>query len=449
MRFIDWLIQEESAVRSYKKQNPKNPEQYFIVLYGNTFSIKDELKKLGFRYFQGTWSTLESKLTDEIKDKLIKLGVDLSGIESSETSPNPAHPSQPQEQEPSSKTDQILQQMQSNLEMAIKSETEDSKLKNLIANIERMIEQVANSTDEAAKQEFLTNFLKFSSKFHNYSFANQMLIWAQTRGKAEHVSSASNWIKLGRSVKDWSKPILIYAPITKKIKPDDETKEVEPKQYVTRFTTVKVYDISSTEPIPNHPTPFQPITRKDWSKDSNDDMEELNVLINSLTSWIKEKNINVDYEELSDEHGGYSEGGKIAINNKFKGINLFSTLVHETAHEILHWLEEKSKSRSELGVASSRKQKEIDAETTAFIVCHHFGFETKDTPNYLALWQAKGDEIRERKQNIHKASKLIIQGIEQKVTDMELDFDQEKEENKISRFANLLENFCNKLKNIN
>ena len=139
-----------------------------------------------------------------------------------------------------------------------------------------------------------------------------------------------------------------------------------------------------------------------------------------MTNWIKEKKINVNYEELSSEMGGYSSGGKIAINNKFKGINLFSTLVHETAHEILHWLEEKQNSRSEIGVQSTRKQKEIDAETTAFIVCNHFGFETKDAPNYLALWRAKGDEIRERKQNIHKASKIIIEGIQEKVTEVEL-----------------------------
>lgn len=455
MRFIEWLIKEESAVRSYKKANPKNPEQNFIVLYGNTYSIKDELKKMGFRYFQGTWSVPDSKFTDQLKDQLIKLGVDLSGIEEAEKSPHPANPVQQQsQQEPTNKTDQLLQQMQHSLDMAIKSETQDSKLKNLVANIEKMIEHVANSTDEAAKQELLTNFLKFSSKFHNYSMANQMLIWAQTGGKADHVSSASNWVKLGRSVKDWSKGILIYAPITKKITTEPSNKdvpEVEPKkQYVTRFKSVKVYDISATEPIPGHPSPFQPLSRKDWSKDSNEDIEELNVLINSLTNWIKEKNINVNYKELSDEHGGYSAGGEIAINNKFKGINLFSTLVHETAHEILHWLEEKSKSKSELGSQSSRKQKEIDAETTAYIVCHHFGFETKDTPNYLALWQAKGDEIRERKQNIHKASKLIIQGIQQKVTDMELNFDQEQEiesENKVYKFTNLLENLCLKIKN--
>jgi hypothetical protein len=317
--------------------------------------------------------------------------------------------------------------MKDNLDAAIKSEGPDSKLKSLVANIERMIEQIADSTDEAAKQEFITNFLKFSSKFHNYSFANQMLIWVQTKGKADHVASRTNWVKLGREVKNWDEGIMIFAPnkmtIEKTNKSTGEKEKVQILNPRNPYRIEKVYDITSTAPIPGSKDVFEPVSRKDWSKDSNDDVEELGILINSLTNWIKEKKINVNYEELSEEMGGYSAGGKIAINNKFKGINLFSTLVHETAHEILHWLEEKRNSKSELGVQSTRKQKEIDAETTAFIVSNHFGFETKDAPNYLALWRAKGDEIRERKNNIHKASKLIIQGIEQKATEIELDLE--------------------------
>lgn len=427
MHFKEWLLKEDSGVRSFKKPNPKNPLQNFIVLYGNTFSIKDQLKKMGFRYFQGTWSTLESKLTDQMKNDLVNLGVDLSGLDAITSEPEPIQPSSTEQP---GKIDSILQNMKNSLDAAIKSEGPDSKVKNLVANIERMIEKIAESTDEASKQEFITNFLKFSSKFHNYSFANQMLIWAQSRGKANHVASATNWTKLGRSVRNWDEGILIFAPNFKNIeKENPKTKEKE-KVQLKFFKAVKVYDISATEPIPGHKGSFQPVSRKDWSKDSNDDIDELNILINSLTNWIKEKKINVDYEELSGEMGGYSSGGKIAINNKFKGINLFSTLVHETAHEILHWLEEKQNSRSELGVQSTRKQKEIDAETTAFIVCNHFGFETKDAPNYLALWQAKGEEIRERKQNIHKASKIIIEGIQQKVTETELDLEPDSiEEN--------------------
>lgn len=422
MNFKKWLfLLEENGIRSFKKPNPKNPSQNFIVLYGNTYPIKDELKKIGFRYFKGTWSTLESKLTDEIKSKLENLGVDFSGLESSTEQETIEKPSTLEK----TKTNSILDNMKDELEIAMKSEGASPKLKSLTTTIEKMIEKVASSTDEAAKQDFVKNFLKFSSKFYKYSITNQILIWVQSKGKATHVASPTNWIKLGRQVKNWDEGIVIFAPNFKTIEKDNPITNQKEKLELKYFRTVKVYDFESTEPIPGHKNSFKPLSVKDWRKDSDDDVEELNILINSLSEWIKEKSINVDYEELAEDLGGYSSGGKIAINNKFKGIRLFSVLVHETAHEILHWLE--SKSRSELASKSSRKEMEIDAETTAAIVSNYFGFETLDAPNYLALWRASGKDIIERKQNIHKSSKLIIEGIQSKIKEVEFELDHNDE----------------------
>ena len=427
MKFKKWLLKEE-YVKSYKKVNPKNPQQYFVVLYGETRPIKDELKKLGFRYFSGTWSTLESNITDEMKKQLETLGVDLSGLESIEppTSVMPQINPVIDTLDPAKvKADNFLSTIKNDFDKAVKSEGENSKMKNLIANIDRMIENVANSTDLAAKQEFIRNFLSFSSKFRNYSLTNQMLIWAQTKGSAVHVASATNWTALGRSVKDWSNGIMIFAPNFKNVEKDkinsagDKIKE---KVQLKFFKSVKVYDISSTEPIPNHPKVFNPVSRKDWSKDTNEEVEEINLLIKALTKWAEETNIKIDYKDLDSELGGTSSGGQIFINNKFKGINLFSTLAHETAHEILHWLDKNDTGSPRIDKANSKKEKEIDAETTAFIVCNHFGFETKDTPNYLALWQAKGEDIRARRQHISTAVKKIIDGIEKKVEEAGIEF---------------------------
>lgn len=422
MNFKRWLfLLEENGIRSFKKPNPKNPSQNFIVLYGNTYPIKDELKKIGFRYFKGTWSTLESKLTDEIKSKLENLGVDFSGLEASAKEEIIEKPSALEK----TKTDSILDNMKDELEIAMKSEGASPKLKSLTTTIEKMIEKVAASTDEAAKQDFVKNFLKFSSKFYKYSITNQILIWVQSKGKATHVASPTNWTKLGRQVKNWDEGIVIFAPNFKTIEKENPITNQKEKLELKYFRTVKVYDFKSTEPIPGHKNPFKPISVKDWRKDSDDDVEELNILINSLSEWIKEKSINVNYEELAEDLGGYSSGGKIAINNKFKGIRLFSVLVHETAHEILHWLESKS---SELASKSSRKEMEIDAETTAAIVSNYFGFETLDAPNYLALWRASGKDIIERKQNVHKSSKLIIEGIQSKIKEVEIELDHDYDE---------------------
>jgi len=431
MQFSEWLVLEEedsTGVRVYKKENPKYDssksfsEKEFVVLYGATYPIKNELKKLGLKYFKGTWSIGVSKF-ENIKQSLVDLGVDLSGLEKTMTSPPSS--SSVVKNKSSQETEDFFQDVQDSLEGELKKGT-DAKLKKLVDNIENLIEKVANSTDEAGKQRFIKDFLKFSSKFHNYSLANQILIYVQSKGQAAHVSSPTNWTKLGRTVTNWDKGIVIFAPNFKNIEKENPSTGEKEKVQLKFFRAVKVYDYSATDPIPGNPSSFKPLDRKDWSSDTNEDVEELNVLINSLVKWNKEKSINVDYEDMAEDLGGYSAGGKIAINNKFKGVNLFSTLVHETAHEILHWLEKKSK-KSDLGKQSSRQQKEIDAETTAYVVCHHFGFETKDAPNYLALWRAKGDDVKARRQNIAKASKMIIHGIEDKVTETEIEFEDMEE----------------------
>jgi len=407
MNFKTWLFLEtvQKYIRSRKEVSPKNPDTSFLVLYGADkeekelmFSQKELLKKMGFKYFgpNGTYSLFSTKINPEIRDRLATIGVDLSGYDSIQTKvEDPVLPKEP------SKSDATLEKMHQELEKVM---TTDRKAQTLVDNIERMIEEVAKGTDEAAKQSFIRNFLEFASNFYNYSFHNQMLIWIQSGGNAQFVAGSKKWQDLGRRVKDWGKSISILAPAKSKKEIENPlTKEKELKERMF-FIAKPVYDVSATEPIPGHPKSFSPVKRKDWSLDSNEDIEELKGLVVALDKWTKEQGIEVNTEDLDDEKGGYSIGGRIAINDKFKGINMFSTYVHEIAHELLHWqdLEEKK---------STRKEKEIDAETTSYIVLKHFGFETKDTSNYLALWGAKGDDIRSRRRNIQKAAMQIINGI--------------------------------------
>ena len=414
MNFSFWLFLEsvQKYVRSRRETSPKNPDNTFLVLYGADpeerelmFSQKDRLKRLGFRYFgpNQTYSLFSNKMTPELRAELQDMGVDLTGYDAvHEPSQDPATP---QPKEPS-KADATLDKMHSELEKVV---TSDGKAQALVDSIEKMIEQVANSTDEAAKQSFIRNFLDFASRFYNYSLHNQILIWIQSKGQAQYVAGAKQWEqKFGRSVKDWKRSISILAPAKSKREVDNPStgeKELRERVY---FIARSVYDVSATAPIPGHPKSFEPVSRKDWSKDSNEEVEEIKGLVTSLDAWVKEQGIEVNPEEMDAEKGGYSAGGRIAINDKFKGINMFSTYVHEVAHELLHWKDAEGKK-------SSRKDKEIDAETTAYIVLRHFGLETQDTSNYLALWQAKGDDIRSRRKNIQRAAMEIINGIKGKM----------------------------------
>lgn len=413
MNFSTWLFLENAQkyIRSRKETSPKNPANTFLVLYGADpeerelmFANKDILRKLGFSYFRpsGTYSLFSTKLTPEIRKKLADIGVDLGGYDAPQaTQEEPTTvPNEP------SKSDETLEKMHSELEQV---KTGDKKAQSLIESIEKMIEQVASSTDEAAKQSFIRNFLEFSSRFYNYSFHNQMLIWIQSRGQARYVAGAKQWEqKFGRSVKDWKSGISILAPAKSKKEVEDPVTGAKETRDRIYFIAKSVYDVSSTAPIPGHPKTFEPVSRKDWSKDSNEDLEEIKGMVDALDEWAKENGITKAVEKMDDERGGYSAGGRIAINDTFKGINMLSTYVHEVAHELLHWKDPEGKK-------SSSRDKEIDAETTAYIVLKHFGFETKDTSNYLALWKATGDDVRARRGNIQKAAKEIINGIRSKM----------------------------------
>jgi len=410
MRFSTWLFAEEqqnTAIRSRKDPNPKDPNKSFLVLYGNTAPISSELKRLGFGFFRpaATWSTSSLRVDDQMRERLKSLGIDMSGYDSPVETPRT-----PLQVQPETPADETLERMHGELGKVF---ADDPKTQELINSIDSMIERIANSTDEAAKQAFIRNFFQFSGKFYNYSMHNQFLIWIQTKGRANHVAGAKQWEqKFGRSVRDWKSSISILMPITKeKESLNAKTGELQTDKRVF-FKTTKVYDVSATVPIPGHPSSFEPMTRKQWSVDSNEDAEEINKYIKAAEDWAQDQGIEVTYEKLDPETGGYSAGGRIVINIDFKGINRFSTLVHELAHEILHW---KDKDKT-----SSRTEKEIDAEPSAAIVLSHFGFQTKDTPNYLALFGAKGDDVRSRKTNLHKAAKEIINGIKSRMEKSEM-----------------------------
>jgi N-terminal domain of anti-restriction factor ArdC len=422
MEFSHWLFLEEQQkyVRTRKDISPKNPANSFLVLYGADkeekdlmFSFKDELKRMGFGYYRpaGTYSIFSAKVDDAMRNELSRLGVDLSGYDSGQVVTSP-----PQTTQPDTPADQNLEQMHNELSGVL---ADDPKTQELIDSIERMIERIANSTDEAAKQAFIRNFFQFAGKFYNYSMHNQFLIWIQTKGKANYVATENQWTeKFGRAVRDHKSFISVLMPMNINNKKEDPAPELDPdttKKKTGRvfFKAYKVYDVSSTVPIPGHPSPFEPMTRKQWSVDSNEDAEEINKYIKAAEDWAQDQGIEVTYEKLDPETGGYSAGGRIVINIDFKGINRFSTLVHELAHEILHW---KDKDKT-----STRTEKEIDAEPSAAIVLSHFGFQTKDTPNYLALFGAKGDDVRSRKTNLHKAAKEIINGIRSKLSGSDKD----------------------------
>ena len=468
-----WFVEAmglDGQIQSYiKKVKSKKTGQefYTLVLYGNTQPISQFLgkpkkgqkpgaEKLFFSYFQGTWSriipdafveeVINGKSPDDPKEQQrvssfkkaidrLQQGFDVNGqvfkadlsalYDASEYGGALAAV---QQSETSGAAKQIKDEM-------AQSGNTPEKLEVLKRFIDAELKRIGEMTDAAAQSAFIKSFLSFAAKFYNYSFGNQMLIWFQ-KPNATMVSNRSDWHKkFGREVVDYGSPITIRVPMfiqRKDVKDSDistmkgkmmSDKEIWNKTHRLSFGVGPVYDISATQPIPgwtdeNGNGPYEP---QEWRQDSNETVEEIEVLVNAAAQWAEQNSIEVGYEAMSGSLGGYSAGGVIKINDKFDGINKFSTMIHECAHEVLHWENGKGKGvRNQMGKQDGRMAKEIDAESTAYIVLQHYGFETTDTPNYLAIWKATGEDILARRQNISESVRMIIKGIDDKVKNVEL-----------------------------
>ena len=85
----------------------------------------------------------------------------------------------------------------------------------------------------------------------------------------------------------------------------------------------------------------------------------------------------------------------------------FKTIIHETAHSILHAGNNDK----------TRNQKEVEAESVAYAVCRHFGIDASDYSfGYIAGWSSSDDlkEFESSLELIQKTASDIISGIEDK-----------------------------------
>lgn len=419
--FKEWFLLQE-AIQSILKVNPKkkdDPNYDFLLLVGNTFELKNKIKDAGFRWFQAdkTWSMprfVYNTLDPEKKKELEDAGISFAPFED------------PRDVVLGSKAEiKVDQSIKQELETVKELATSGQQNEKINAILDHIIEEIANLTDEAKKSDLIKNFLMMASRLYKYSVRNQWLIFAQNP-HATDVQSMTNWVKLGRKLKQDAEKnrMIIFAPVgVKMITVKDEKTGEEKKVKIgmpTRFKISYVYDIADTEPIPGAKDIYQPHS---WRQDSNEPVEELGGIINALLKFAEEKKIPVDFKKLDFALGGYATKHGIVVNNIYDGMNKASTLVHELAHNMMHFKDNEAK--------IDRHEAEHDAESIAYVFLKHFGFVSKDSPTYLALWKADKDKIMLRSKNIKSTVSELIKAVEKYYKEAEYGFmDDESEEGK-------------------
>ncbi|MFC1970927.1 ArdC-like ssDNA-binding domain-containing protein [Chloroflexota bacterium] len=279
---------------------------------------------------------------------------------------------------------------------AIEPETRERKIDEVLRRLKSGVDSIQESTN-------FREFLLTMSKFHAYSIGNLMLITLQ-RPDATRVAGYTTWKELGRYVRKGEKGIAILAPCmppkeAKVVEPEDEEDdkglvEIRP----LHFKVVHVFDISQTEgkELPEVEVPA-------LTGEADEELFE------GALSLVRLQGLEVTFESRPYQDpaikGMYS-GKTIWVKPEESRAQQLKTLLHEMAHYF-----------SEGVFRMPRRNAETIAESVAFTVGAHFGFDSgvRSFP-YVAIWAQDKKVLEQNLADIRKVSTKIIDALQPKIS---------------------------------
>lgn len=250
---------------------------------------------------------------------------------------------------------------------------------------------------EAGKSETLTAYLTAMARFHRYSFGNILAI-ARQRPTATRVAGYGTWKEFGRFVKRGEKGIQILAPMVGHRRRKAEVGHDEAETDTSRkapvlvgFRAVHVFDVSQTE--------GQDLPDFEASISGN-----VGDYRDRLIGFLAQRNIELEYSENIGAALGVSYGGKIALRPGQSKPEEFVTLVHETAHELLHLAERRT--------FTTPTVRETEAEAVAFVVGQAIGLEMGTaSSDYIQMYAGNATVLAESLEVIQRAAAVILAAI--------------------------------------
>jgi hypothetical protein len=254
-------------------------------------------------------------------------------------------------------------------------------------------------------------FLTTMARFHDYSIGNQILIMLQ-RPDATRVAGYNAWKNMERWVKPGEKGIAILAPVMPPRATCAECSARIPKgaRYCPKcgaavdievevsprfFKVVHVFDLGQTEgkPLPEFEVPV--LTG-----------EKNEALFNRLLALMKRSGVTVGFEPRPYQDPGikgqYSPPSQIWVRPEEPGAQQLKTLLHEAAHYY-----------SEGVLRMPRQDAETIAESAAYVVGAHYGFDTgvRSFP-YVALWAQDKKGLDQNLSAIRRVAATMLEGLE-------------------------------------
>jgi hypothetical protein len=257
-----------------------------------------------------------------------------------------------------------------------------------------LLEGLSAGIADLTTSEKWTQYLDVQSRFYRYSPNNVMLILLQNP-YATRVAGYRAWQALDHQVMAKESALRILAPMTYK---RDDAPEGENVREIRGFKLVPVFDISQTE-----------------GPDLPDIVSKLEGLapegvFATLTEFAQGIGFRVERPQSLDSgaNGDTSHSeGRIRVVSSNSEAQQTKTLAHEIGHALLH----------DPGVEATkdleRGLKELEAESTAYVICTALGMDTSDYSfGYVAGWAGGAPEavqgIKASTGRIQKAATAVL-----------------------------------------
>ena len=302
---------------------------------------------------------------------------------------------------------------------AVATKKSEQTISQLVSNkdTKALAEHLKEGMKNYLDSEQFRSFLDTMSKFHNYSLNNIHFLKMQNPNVSQ-VASFNKWkTDFERTVKKGSKALKIWVPYQVKTKISANQNELsfspsenemeEKEVTVTRFKLGNVFDVSQTE-------------GKELPKATNEltgSVKDYEDLYRAAKAVSMDNQVSINFEEIKREgaNGYYSPNeNRIVISKGLKGQeHILKTIFHEMAHSDLH-----RGTNAQYGDDQYRKQ-ELQAESVAYVVANHFGFDTSSYSfGYLAIWAKDKngfEDMVEQLQIVQKEAKSLIDRMDAKL----------------------------------
>ena len=287
------------------------------------------------------------------------------------------------------------------------------------------MDEIIKRIDEGVKAVFQSDkykeYLKFASKFTDYSARNTLLINLQ-RPDATLVAAYGKWKQLGRQVERGQTGIEILAPVAYKTNQVLETERPAVDEFGNQLYNPDGTEKMETVEKPMTGLAFKKVYVFDVSQTSGKELPDpVTELTGDIDSARKEAvfaalkkvtGIDIEFKDIKGGAKGYysATNNEIVIKSGMSDAQTLKTAFHEAAHNLLH-----DPAKDIVTNKSPRNEKEVQAESVAFMVAERFGIDTSEYsfPS-IASW-SDGKQLEQPKsalQEIQEAAKKISSEIE-------------------------------------